>query len=71
ENARRAFGAYFWRTHQKQEIDYIEERDGKLLAAEIKRQVRKARLPKAFTDAYPGAEAAIVSPDSLQDFLSR
>ncbi|MFV1994935.1 MAG: ATP-binding protein, partial [Verrucomicrobiales bacterium] len=69
QNARRAFGAYFWRTHQKQEIDYIEERDGNLLAAQIKRQVRKARLPKAFTEAYPEAETTIVSPDSLQDFL--
>ena len=71
QNARRDFSAYFWRTHQQEEVDYIEERDGGLLAAEIKRRARKVRLPKAFTKAYPEAETAIVTPDSLREFLLR
>lgn len=71
ENARSAFGAWFWRTHQQQEIDYLEERDGKLLAVEIKRQARKARVPRTFTEAYPEAETTVVTPATLQQFLAR
>lgn len=71
QNSRRDFSPYFWRTHQQQEVDYIEEKNGKLLAVEIKRQQRKARLPKTFMAAYPDAETLIVTPDSLPDFLSR
>lgn len=71
ENKRSAFSAWFWRTHQQQEIDYLEERDGKLLAAEIKRQARKARVPRTFTEAYPEAETTVVTPATLQQFLAR
>ncbi len=71
ENTRSAFSAWFWRTHQQQEIDYLEERDGKLLAAEIKLQARKARVPRTFTEAYPEAETTVVTPATLQQFLAR
>ncbi|MBK8703287.1 MAG: ATP-binding protein [Saprospiraceae bacterium] len=46
---------YFWRTYQDAEIDYIEERDGRLSAYEFKWQNKPARLPVAFANAYPGA----------------
>jgi predicted AAA+ superfamily ATPase len=29
-------GSYFWRTQQQQEIDYLEEKDGQLMAWELK-----------------------------------
>jgi short subunit dehydrogenase-like uncharacterized protein len=45
---------YFWRTHDQQEIDYIEERDGQLHAYEIKwNPVRKVVPSKSFTNSYP------------------
>ena len=69
QNARRHFSAYFWRTHQQQEMDYVEDRDGQLLAAEIKWQARKARIPQPFLKAYPNAATSIVTPDTLPDFL--
>lgn len=69
QNARRGFSSYFWRTHQQQEIDYIEECDGKLMAIEIKRKARGARIPKTFTKAYPEAETSIITPDNLLDSL--
>lgn len=70
QNARRAFNAYFWRTHQQQEVDWVEEKDGRLMAAEIKRQSKKSRLPPTFTQAYPDAETRFVTPDSLSEFLT-
>jgi len=69
QNARQGFSSYFWRTHQQQEIDYIEDRNGKLLAAEIKRKARGVRMPKTFTQSYPNAETAIITPDKLLEFL--
>ncbi|MBQ8992480.1 ATP-binding protein [Candidatus Saccharibacteria bacterium] len=45
--------AYFWRTSQQQEVDYLTEYDGNLSAAEIKWSEKKsAKLPSTFTSAY-------------------
>lgn len=61
---------YFWRTTYKQEIDYIEERDGKLFAFEFKwNPNKKAKIPGKFLEAYPDSEAKIISRDNFQDFL--
>lgn len=70
QNARRNFSAYFWRTHQQQEVDYVEERDGTLLGAEIKYRKRRKSLPKTFTKAYPEVETTVVTPDHFLDFVS-
>ena len=61
---------YFWRTHAQQEIDYIEERNGKLYAFEFKWNASaKARIPKTFTRAYPESIGKIITPNHIQDFL--
>ena len=63
---------YFWRTHEQQEIDLIEDEDGILKAFEFKWNPRtKAPCPKAFTNAYPNATFQLVTPDNLWDFLKR
>lgn len=62
---------YFWRTHAQQEVDYIEERDGQISGFEFKwNSSVKARIPKTFTDAYPGSQTMIVTPDNFQQFLA-
>jgi predicted AAA+ superfamily ATPase len=61
--------SYFWRTAQQQEIDYLEECDGKLFAWEFKWNNAKARFPKTFTNAYPHCETKIITPDNLDCFL--
>lgn len=61
--------SYFWRTHQKQEVDYLEEADGSLLAAEIKRTARKTRIPLTFRKAYPEAATEIIDPSRVWDFV--
>ncbi|MDP1620802.1 MAG: ATP-binding protein [Bacteroidales bacterium] len=65
------FQRYFWRTTQQQEIDYIEEREGKLHAYEFKWNPKsKSGLSKTFSAAYPGSEFKIISPENIHLFLS-
>ena len=62
--------SYFWRTYAQQEIDYIEEKDGKFYAFEFKwSQKAKARIPKTFTEAYPETETQIISKENFYDFV--
>ena len=62
---------YFWRTSEKQEIDYVEECDGKMAAYEMKSNPNKANvtLPSAFLNAYPVKEASVITPDNYIDWL--
>lgn len=65
-----SFKSYFWRTTQQQEIDYIEEINGKLLAFEFKWGQKKKRiLSKTFSNAYPGTSFKVISPDNIHEFL--
>lgn len=62
---------YFWRTHDQQEIDYIEERDGKLFAFEFKwNKKAKPKFPKAFRENYPESEYRLITPDNFESFLT-
>jgi len=61
---------YFWRTSQQQEIDYIEEFNGKLNAFEIKwNPNKKVKFSKTFTGAYPFAKLNTINPDNIWDFV--
>lgn len=61
---------YFWRTHQQQEIDYIEERDGRLYAYEFKWTRRaKRKIPAAFTRAYPDSVTEFIDNENFMSFL--
>lgn len=60
---------YFWRTKQQQEVDFIEESEGKLTGWEFKWQARKqVRLPKTFLDTY-SAESAVIDRSNFRDFV--
>lgn len=61
---------YFWRTQDQQEIDYIEERDGKLYAFEFRWNPKsKARLSRTFSSAYPGTQFEVINPNNFESFL--
>jgi predicted AAA+ superfamily ATPase len=61
---------YFWRTRTRQEIDYVEEREGKLFAFEFKWNPKmKYRFPKTFLENYPDNETRIVNKENYEDFL--
>ncbi|MBE0637078.1 MAG: ATP-binding protein [Bacteroidales bacterium] len=62
---------YFWRTQDQQEIDFIEERDGVLHAAEFKWNAKKIpRLSKTFTNAYPNHTFRVITPENYESFVS-
>lgn len=61
---------YFWRTTLQQEIDYIEEMDGKMEAFEFKWNPKwKTRFPSSFLKAYPEAQTEVISRENYTDFL--
>jgi hypothetical protein len=62
--------SYFWRTTAQQEIDYIEEREGKIYAYEFKwNTYKRAKIPKTFIKAYPGAITKIITPENFEEFI--
>ncbi|MBN1650332.1 MAG: ATP-binding protein [Bacteroidales bacterium] len=62
--------SYFWRTHDQQEIDYIEEKDGILNAYEIKWSIKKKpTLSKSFAKTYPEHEYFVINPQNYDQFL--
>lgn len=62
---------YFWRTYDQKEIDWVEERDGKLYGYEFSwqfKEIRKATR-KEFTTAYPNSELTVIHQGNYQDFI--
>lgn len=62
---------YFWRTTEQQEIDYIEENNGKFTLFEMKWNPKKTKIsaPKSFVKAYGEQDFHIITPDNYLDFL--
>ncbi|MBW6514595.1 MAG: ATP-binding protein [Candidatus Syntrophosphaera sp.] len=60
---------YFWRTWDQQEIDLIEEREGKLFAYEIKWKKDKFKIPRKFQEAYPGSEITLVNRKNYLELI--
>jgi predicted AAA+ superfamily ATPase len=61
---------FFWRTHSHQEIDYVEERDGKLFAFEFKwNKNAKAKFPRTFIHTYPDNETKLINSDNFEEFV--
>jgi hypothetical protein len=63
------YNIYFWRTHDKKEIDYIEERNGKLSGYEIKRRKGKISGASLFLDTYKGSEIKLINEDNYDEFI--
>ncbi len=62
--------AYFWRTTSQQEIDYVEDANGRLHAFEFKWQSKKpARFPLAFLENYPGSETFLINHENFEEFV--
>ncbi|HLM84287.1 MAG TPA: ATP-binding protein [Candidatus Bathyarchaeia archaeon] len=60
---------YFWRTWDQKEIDWIEEREGKIFGFEFKFSKKEAKIPRDFLDAYPGSTVEIINTENYLDFL--
>lgn len=61
---------YFWRTWEQQEIDYIEERDGKFFGYEFKwNDKKKISEPTQWKAAYDNAGFEVISKNNYLDFV--
>lgn len=62
---------FFWRTHTKQEIDWVEESDGKLIGYEFKWTSKKQpKAPALWSKSYPNSEFHVIHPKEYLDFIS-
>ena len=70
--ADRRVNAYFWRTYDQKEIDYIEEFGGKLRGDEFKWKKGKIRQAtrSEFMKSYPGSELKTINQNNFEDFLT-
>lgn len=69
-NRRQHVNAYFWRTYDRAELDYLEEVGGHLLGFECKWSAARWRPPAAFAGAYPDSETHLVNRTNYLDFLT-
>ena len=60
--------SYYWRTKQQQEIDYLEEKAGKMRAFEIKWQKESLRTPGIFSKTYPDCPVRLINNKNYLDF---
>jgi hypothetical protein len=61
---------YFWRTYDQKEIDWVEERDGRLFGYEIKWGTKLSAAPKDFLGAYNNATFTCVNRNNFLDFIT-
>ena len=60
---------YFWRTKQQQEIDFVEEKDGKIYGFEFKwKSKSKIKLPETFIKTY-NAETKVIDRKNFREFV--
>jgi predicted AAA+ superfamily ATPase len=60
---------YFWRTYDQQEIDLIEETDGRLKSFEFKWGIKETKAPRGFRENYPDADFFTINRNNLYEFL--
>ena len=61
---------YFWRTWDQKEVDFVEEREGKLFGYEFKYSLTKKGSPKDFLAAYPNASYTTITSENYLDFIA-
>ncbi len=60
---------FFWRTYDQQEIDWVEEREGRLFGYEMKWGKTFAKTPDAWKLAYPDASFEVIHQNNFKDFV--
>jgi len=61
---------YFWRTWEKQEIDWVEEREGKLFGYEFKWKKDQAKIPTEWRENYKNSEFLLINQQNYLDFIT-
>ncbi len=66
-NHRQFANVYFWRTWQRQEVDFIVERGGQFNAFEFKWSKEKGSAPKSFMELYPQSHWQVVHSKNFHE----
>lgn len=62
---------YFWRTYDQQELDWVEETQGKLSAYEFKWKAgKKVKVPTAWKKAYTDATFHVLNPENYLEWIT-
>lgn len=69
EYQREAGDSFFWRTYDKQQIDLVEEMNGKLYGYELKWQAHKIKAPSQWVNEYPEACFDVIHQDNYLGFI--
>ena len=67
-NNRLDVSPYFWRSHQHQEIDFLEDNGERLSGYEMKWGARKHRIPKVFLSTYKGSTIETIDRTNFIQF---
>ena len=59
---------YFWRTKQQQEVDFVEEKNGKITGFEFKWSNKKTKFPQNFMDTYK-ADGFVIDRNNFREFI--
>jgi predicted AAA+ superfamily ATPase len=62
-------GKWFWRTYTGSELDYIEEKGGKLSGFEFKWSKKSYKAPQTWSKEY-GGETFLITPDNYLSFVT-
>jgi len=65
----KVLSTYFWRNYNKQEVDYIEEYNGKINAYEFKFWKKTPKLPNGFIESFPENNFEIINKDNYLEFV--
>ena len=60
---------YFWRTYRQQELDFVEERGGRLYGYEMRWGKTKVKPPTEWQAAYPEAAFAMITQENYLEFI--
>ncbi|MBK9017508.1 MAG: ATP-binding protein [Saprospiraceae bacterium] len=61
---------YFWRTYDQKEVDFVEERDGRLFGFEFKWSKGKVNPPSIWLETYPEASFEAINSTNYLPFIS-
>jgi len=60
---------YFWRTYSGAEVDYVEEKDGKVSGYEFKWQSKSSSAPKAWMDTFGQESWKVIDRENSGEFV--
>jgi len=60
---------YFWRTWDQKEVDFIEEREGRLFGLEFKWGSGKIKPSREWLQTYAEAEFEVINPENYLNFV--